>query len=109
MIFRLNERGYYAVLLQGEYFKLVKQSWFNRENVLVYWTRIQTDLKPTKKRIITVECKGDEITVYLDGLRAAQIKDDNFSDGMVGMMKVGRGRVVFQDLQEALLSPDSSR
>ena len=109
MIFRLNERGYYAVLLQGEYFKLVKQSWFNRENVLVYWTRIQTDLKPTKKRIITVECKGEEITVYLDGLRAAQIKDDNFSDGMVGMMKVGRGRVVFQDLQEALLSPDSSR
>ncbi len=45
MIFRLNERGYYAVLLQtihgsGGYFKLVKQNWFDRARVVIPMTKI---------------------------------------------------------------------
>jgi VWFA-related protein len=118
MIFRLNERGYYAVLLQnaadsqgfhGEYFKVIRQRWFDLERILVPWTRIQTDLKPSKERKIMVECRGKQITIYLDGLQAAEFKDDAFADGYVGMTKIGYGRALFRDLQETLLTAEGSR
>lgn len=110
---RLNESGYYAVLLKtipghGEYFKLVRQRWFDLERVMVPWTRTPTDLKPTSERLITVECKGEQITIYLDSLQAAQTKDDSFADSMVGMTKIGSGRTLFRDLQETLLMSNAS-
>jgi Ca-activated chloride channel homolog len=129
MVFRLNDRGYYAVLLtriSTKYcsFKLLKKAWpdsfyvlpFSRlEHVIVPWTgctptnehgeaepyRAHTGslTRQTTQKKITVECKGEQITIWLDDVQKVRIKDDSFSDGYVGMAQFGYGRALFRDLQ----------
>lgn len=112
MIVRLDEKGYYAVLLQripghGEYFKFIKQGWFELARVLVSWTKLAMPSSAGNRRTITVECKGSRITTLIDGIQVAQIKDETFSGGYVGMTKIGGGRATFGDLEETLLSLNS--
>jgi hypothetical protein len=121
MVFRLNDRGYYALLLTRIgtthcSFKLLKKNWppsfsspffSNREDVIVPWTGCtptnehdEAELtRQTTQKKITVQCEGDQITIWLDDVQKVRIKDDSFSDGYVGMAQFGYGRALFRNLQ----------
>jgi hypothetical protein len=45
-----------------------------------------------------VECKGEQITIWLDDVQKVRIKDDSFSDGYIGMAQFGYGRALFRYL-----------
>jgi hypothetical protein len=101
LIFRLNERGYYLLLIQkrkgpadttpGEdsiEYKLVKRFWIEPfdEEPIVAWTPVRiSPLKSKarsgpKERFVTasVECKRNQIRVRIDGTEATSLTDDAF-------------------------------
>lgn len=101
LIFRLNESGYYVVLLRTARpmaYKLVKRFWsLPAEEVIPPWTPFQHSME--KGIRIGVECIKDRIAVRLDGIEVLGGKDDSFRDGQVGMAAFGPGNAVFRDLQ----------
>jgi VWFA-related protein len=98
LIFRLNERGYYLLLLKHANYKLVKKFWGGvADEPLVNWAglhRISADPRMTAE----VECNGNRITVRVDGIQAISLTDDSFGDGQIGMAFFGRGHALFRDL-----------
>jgi Ca-activated chloride channel family protein len=121
MVFRLNDRGYYALLVTNNSnkhcsFKLLKKNWPDsfslplvphREHVIIPWTGCtpanehdEAELRrQTTEKKITVECKGEQITIWLDDIQKVRIQDDSFSEGYVGMAQFGYGRALFRNLQ----------
>jgi hypothetical protein len=124
LIFRLNEKGYYLLLLQrgkgasdtvgfdpGHHaiaYKLVKKFWGGTaEEPIVPWTPFR--LSPSEATVkpgpvslgitAAVECTGNRITVRIEGIQAISLTDDALTDGQVGMAFFGRGRAIFHDLQ----------
>lgn len=108
LVFRLNDRGYYAVLVSREAFmsarlafKLVKKYHSEpKARDLLPWTEL-----PLSDRFlghqamdISVQCRGPVITILFQDTPVAKFKDDEFKDGMVGMILFGMGRAVFRDL-----------
>jgi len=111
IIFRLRDSGYYAFLLStstqaykaGEMsFKLVKKTFFSiSEEVIIPWTRLAA--RQIQKGIasgikLTVECKGDEITLFVDDSQVGQVRDNTLDSGNIGFVSLGTGRVWFRDL-----------
>ena len=121
MIFRLNDKGYYLLLLTRIgtphcSFKLVKKILppsFSapllspREIVMIPWTETGHSQDPVRQsksgkitqKQITVECKGEQITIWLDDTQVGRINDDSLLEGYVGMAQFGYGRALFRDLQ----------
>ena len=121
MVFRLNDKGYYLVLLTriGKprcSFKLVKKilpptfsapGLSPRETVVIPWTENEHSQDPVRQskpgkmtqKQITVECKGEQITIWLDDTQVGRINDDSLLEGYVGMAQFGYGRALFRDLQ----------
>ncbi len=109
LVFRLNERGYYAYLLS--WYPNAKDIFVRlfRKNVdsptlidIVPWTRLTgksrtTDSSLPSKRI-AVTCRGSQIALFLDGEPVVEIFDNTFAVGMVGMALVGKGYAIFDDL-----------
>jgi Ca-activated chloride channel family protein len=107
LVFRLNERGYYAVII-GEptpgsraiAFKLVKK--YHADEVaqdLLSWTEVPvSDQIPGPQKKITVQCRGAVIKILFPPLFVTKFEDDEFKEGMVGMILYGKGRAVFQNL-----------
>jgi hypothetical protein len=107
LVFHLDHRGYYAVLIARHArnshllaFKLVKK--YHSEQMvrelirwkdLPLWERI-----PHKEETIEVRCRGPVITVIFQGAPVAQVEDSDFKEGIVGMILFGEGRAVFHDL-----------
>jgi hypothetical protein len=46
-----------------------------------------------------VECKGDRITILLNGVEVKTIDDPSFAEGYVGMAQFGYGRTIFHGLR----------
>ncbi len=121
LVFRVNERGYYLLLLQRGKgasdtarggnpiaYKLVKRFWNSlEERPIVPWTpfhlnRMETTVKPgpvNPSITAMVECTGKRITVRIDGIQAISLNDDTFTDGQVGVAFFGSGHGLFRDLQ----------
>ena len=114
MIFRLNERGYYLLLVQRfdkshskVLYKLVKRFWdVLPEEPIVPWTpfrpspsRSTVKPGPVSPWITAVDCAGNRIAVLIDGIQAISVTDDTFDDGQVGVAFFGHGRALFRDLQ----------
>jgi Ca-activated chloride channel family protein len=120
LIFRLNERGYYRLLLQKGNrhgakgfeetisYKLEKKFWdTDSDEAMIPWTVFRTGLSDTIAKpgpqspwvTAGVKCAGNRITVQIDGIEAISLTDDSFADGEVGMGFWGRGRALFRDLQ----------
>lgn len=111
MVFRLGGAGCYFLLVSGTdkskdvSFKLVKKTFFNNaETNLVEWTHLTgpalAAFAPGKKtNRLAVECKGDRITVQMNGAQLASVDDPSYPDGYVGMAQFGVGRTLFHDLQ----------
>lgn len=106
LVFRLNDRGYDAVILsnsvgsEGVQYKLIKK--FHSESLvrdLSPWTPIPlTDVIGGRQIKISVQCRGKVIKILFSGNSVAKIEDSDFAEGLVGMILYGTGRAVFRDL-----------
>ena len=120
LIFRLNERGYYLLLLQkgnrdplNQFshtisYRLVKRFWTDAADLpIVPWTVFRAGLSdrtmrpgpPSPWMTAFVECADNRITVRIDGSEAISLTDDTFSDGQAGMAFFGHGAALFRDFQ----------
>jgi Ca-activated chloride channel family protein len=108
LVFHLDNRGYYAVLLSREAlmsarlaFKLVEKFHSEpRTRDLLPWTELPlTDqfLGKDEQRI-SVQCRGAAITITVQDTPVAKFEDDEFKNGLVGLILFGDGRAVFRDL-----------
>jgi VWFA-related protein len=108
LVFRLHNRGYYAVLVSREAFmsarlafKLVKKYHSEpKARDLLPWTELPLSDRFLGPRAtdISVQCRGPVITIIIQDTPVAKFKDDDFKDGMVGMVLHGAGRAAFRDL-----------
>jgi hypothetical protein len=108
LIFRLHNRGYYAVMVSRDAlkshllaFKLVKK--FHPEPIardVLPWTELpRTDQFVGKnQQKILVRCRGAAITIFFQGIQVANVEDSDLREGMVGMILGGLGRAIFHDL-----------
>jgi len=104
LIFRLNDRGYYLLLVQEgrqDAYKLVKKFWSSlAEQTIVPWTAVARNPVAASPWIAAaVECTGDRIAVIIDGIQAISLTDGSFPWGQAGMAFFGHGRALFRDLQ----------
>jgi len=105
LVFHLNNRGYYAVILskhasesRGIAFKLVKK--YHSEPVprdLFPWKDVPLSERARQEKI-SVQCRGPVITILFQDTPVAEFKDDEFKDGLVGMVLYGAGHAAFRDL-----------
>ena len=109
LAFRINDTGYYAVLLNdpttkssnGIQFKLIKR-YFAEEDThdLLPWSvapvTASTYAAPQK---LEVTCTGKHISIYIQGVLAGRIDDNEFEEGMVGLLLFGEGSAEFRELQ----------
>ena len=104
VVFRLNDRGYYALLIgsaPGLHAKLIAKR-FNAPQALdlIPWTRVE-DTRPPGTRDwnrLRVECHGDLIALYVNDHEIGRVQNSSFPDGFVGMTLFGPGHAVFRDL-----------
>ncbi len=105
LVFRLDNRGYYAVLVSRAVFpshtiafKLVKKFYFEpTARDLLPWTEFPLEDWASQEKI-SVQCRGAVITIFLQGDTVAKVEDGDFKEGLVGMILYGMGRAVFRDL-----------
>jgi VWFA-related protein len=105
LVFRLNQTGCYTLLVThlgkpSASFKLAKRTWqriSSKETTLIDWTPMPPDLRTNAR--LKVECKGDQISIWLNDVPVTKIKDPDFQEGQVGMAQFGYGRVLFHDLE----------
>lgn len=116
LVFHLNDRGYYAVIIGKSaagsrkiVFKLIKKFHFETTaRDLLPWTEFPlSDLTAEPRKTISVQCKGVVITILLEGHPVAKFEDHDFQEGLTGMILYGTGRAVFRDLlvEEACARP----
>jgi Ca-activated chloride channel family protein len=112
LIFRVTDRGFYAFLVSTSSkayesdelsFKLVRGNYVNAlETVIIPWTRLP-DREPTQRLAtgtkLSVECIGSKIALFIDDQQVAKVQDSNFSEGYVGFVLFGKGRVSFRNLR----------
>jgi Ca-activated chloride channel family protein len=112
LIFRVKDSGYYAFLLStspqayraGELsFKLVKRGYRGTsEKVLIPWTRLQGQYIRggiTNGIKLMVECKDDQITLFVNDAQAGQVRDAALDRGYAGFVILGTGPARFRNLQ----------
>jgi VWFA-related protein len=102
LVFRLNEVGYYTLLLsrsgnQHLQFKLAKKMWVGSDPPpIVPWTDVPLTNSATST--LAVVCSANRIVALVNGREAAKISDASFSSGQVGMAAFGSGHAVFHNL-----------
>lgn len=112
LIFRVESAGYYAFLLRTSAqryeaddlaFELVKKTFSDDpEQPLIPWTPV--DAEQVQKGIsagikLTVECKEDQITLFVDGKQVGEVRDTLHDSGYFGFISLGTGHVWFRNLE----------
>ena len=108
LVFRLNERGYYALLISRPIgfskvlYKLVKKLLPSAAaQDLLFWDQellSKPQLGRPSQHKLGVVCRGSLIQLNVDGLRVRELRDESFSDGLVGVTLLGEGQAMFDDL-----------
>ena len=105
LVFRLNERGYYAFLISRAYaggkifFKVVKKgSNSTSTSDLSFWEQAWQPRRAEIRHKLGVICHGNLIQLQVDGVQVTEFHDDSFYDGLLGMVLFGAGHAVFDDL-----------
>lgn len=121
LVFRVNERGYYLLLLQRGVgaseilgarhpvaYTLAKRFWSEPfTQPITDWIPLRTSPRemPIKSGPVNpfvtafVKCAGNRITVRIDGMEVISLTDDTFTDGQVGMGFFGAGHALFRNLE----------
>jgi len=94
LVFRQNDRGYYAFAISSE---LVTASRVEaiKTTELARWPLNATTTRPQK---IEVRCEGDDCAFFHQERLIGRIKDSMFAEGRVGLYLGGKGNAVFNDL-----------
>jgi Ca-activated chloride channel family protein len=99
LIFRLTDVGYYTLLVtrvgRGVQAKLVANRFRGSPKDLTPWTEAGESGEWTR---LAIECRGANISLYVNGSLAGRIVDTTFGFGHVGMAQFGLGHAVFRDL-----------
>lgn len=108
LVFRMNPQGYYALLVRGAAKKdeismaLVRRNFegdIYRQTQIVPWMEVPASPVRSKTQMkLSVEDMGDRITVFVDGREVKSVRDDSFTQGLVGFVISGPGRVTFRNL-----------
>jgi Ca-activated chloride channel family protein len=106
LVFRLNDRGYYALLISNltggrpVHAKLIAKEFRASSVELMPWKSVvdadQGQVGEWKN--LRVECRGNSIVAYVDGREAGRVKDARFPSGHIGLAQFGAGHAVFRDL-----------
>ena len=112
LIFGVESAGYYAFLLSTSAkaydadelsFKLVKRTFTDAsEQLIIPWTRVaagQVQRGIAAGIKLTVECKGDQITLFIDDMQVSEVRDMMNHIGYLGFISLGTGHVWFKDMQ----------
>lgn len=123
LVFRMNETGYYALLVgasvqhkQKLAFELVTRTFQGNlqgdpfaQAVIVPWTTV--DQASATQAQLAVEDIGDQITIFVDGRQVGSARDGTFAEGYVGFMVSAPAHATFSNLvveQTPLSSPATS-
>jgi len=110
LVFHLDNRGYYAVLVSRDTLKSARRAFklvekFHSEprtRDLLPWTELPlNDQFPGKDRLkVSVQCRGPVIAISVQDTPVAKFEDEDsdFKQGIVGMVLFGEGSGVFRDL-----------
>lgn len=107
LVFRMNEKGYYALLVSTSAEEHKKKLAFEvvamtfqgdsfAESVIVPWTTVNR-ASPTEAQL-TVQDIADQITIFVDGQQVGAAQDHRFTDGYVGFMVAAPARAIFTNL-----------
>jgi Ca-activated chloride channel family protein len=112
LIFGVEGAGYYAFLLSSSAkayeadelsFKLVRRTFGDpSERPIIPWTRVAAD--QVQKEIsagikLTVECKGDQITLFVDDMQVSEVREVMNHSGYLGFISLGTGHAWFKDMR----------
>ena len=114
LVFRLNEKGFYALLISNwagsndVFFKLVRKDILtNQVFDILPWARGGGEkLNKGMRRKLGVNCQGDFIQLFLDDRLVGGLHDQTLADGLAGMVVFGRAHGVFDDLVVEELKED---
>ena len=106
LVFRMNERGYYALLLSSSTerknnlaFALVAMTFRGdsfTQSMIMPWTTVdRTSLTEVQ---VAVQDIADEITIFVDGQQVGVTHDDKFADGYVGLTVSAPAHARFSNL-----------
>ncbi len=105
LVFRMNIRGYYALLVGDSTNKdklsieLVRRDYFGSfytEDQLIPWTVIVQP--PSSETELSAEAIGKQISIFVDGQQVKTVQDDTYDQGYVGFVISGPGRALFSNL-----------
>lgn len=105
LLFRMNIRGYYALLVGGSTNKdklsieLVRRDYFGSlytEHQLIPWTVVVQP--PSSETELSAVAVGKQISVFVDGQQVGSVQDDTYDQGYVGFVISGPGRALFSNL-----------
>lgn len=108
LLFRMNPKGYYALLLgspgkkKEASVKLVRRDFRSNpygdytETEIVSWTTIENTPSPATE--LSVEAAGDQVSIFVGGQEIRTARDNTYSQGWVGMLISGPGRALFNNL-----------
>lgn len=103
LIFRMNQHGYYAVLvrrtgktLSAELVRDLLQGNNDTQMAILPWTIVAG--APTSATDISVEAIGDQISMFVDGQKVRILHDDMYAQGLVGFVISGPGHAIFRNL-----------
>ena len=106
LVFHMNEKGYYALLVSpsAEYkkklsFEVVAMTFQGdsfAESVIV--PRITVDRASPTESQLAVQDIGDQITVLVDGQQVGAVHDHRFTDGYVGFTVSAPAQATFSNL-----------
>jgi Ca-activated chloride channel family protein len=106
LVFRLNELGYYAVLVRGApgakqfSLKVVKREFQGDSYVeadVFPWTEVSSSALSTGTEI-SIESVKNQITLFVHGQQVKTVRDDTFDGGYVGFVVSGPGHAAFKNL-----------
>jgi VWFA-related protein len=109
IVFRMNENGYYALLVKKKAglstgykkklaFEVVARTYQGdsfAEAVIVPWTTIAY---PADEAQLAVEAVGDQFTISVDGKKVGVAHDDTFAAGYVGFVVSAPAEATFSNL-----------
>jgi Ca-activated chloride channel family protein len=106
LVFRMNEKGYYALLVSpsAEYkkklaFKVVAMTFQGdsfAESVIVPWTTVDGASRTEVQ--LAVQDIGDQIAIFVDGQQVGAAHDQRFTDGHAGVMVSAPAQATFSTL-----------
>jgi Ca-activated chloride channel family protein len=107
LVFRMNEKGYYALLVSPSAEEHKKKLAFEvvamtfqgdsfAESVIVPWTTVnRASLTETQ---LAVQDIADQITIFVDGQQVGAAHDHRFTDGYVGFTVAAPAHATFSNL-----------